>query len=607
MSIARFVRVSALAMMAILIVGGLLAAWRLDRIRMGGAVQVAQQQNAELIADILPPPEYVIEPYLEASLLLFSPEDGAKVHLDKLQALRKSYLERAEFWRASNLDSKLKTLLLEGSHPPAERFWNELEAKFLPAIAAGDRSAALASYARLREQYVAHRAAVDKLVAAASERNDALEREGRWEFALGIGIVIVLALIVAAQALHFYLTMAYRVINPVSVLAKTTDTLAQGGHAEVPFRDRADEIASIAIGLEHFRSSAARRAEADAYHMAEQQQVTDALAKALLAMRDGDLTQLITDDFPASYAILKQNSNDAVGALRDMIQLISESADGIREGSEEIARVTRDLAQRTEGSASSVAQANESLQEIEARLKASMVRADDTVLRADTAKDAVCGGRSTADHAVQAMARVRESARSIDDVIEGLDKIAFQTRVLAMNAAVEAGRAGEAGRGFAVVADLVSALAMRSEEEAKTARDLLTGTQADIGQAAAAVQETDAALLRISDGVEAVHSLLEAMRDDQHAQSAAVTAVAGAMQSLDGATRENAQMVQQTSAATRHLSTELAALADRAAAFRFERRHRSDPVANDRRVALRVNAGAIIDATLPRSPAGPLH
>jgi methyl-accepting chemotaxis protein len=63
------------------------------------------------------------------------------------------------------------------------------------------------------------------------------------------------------------------------------------------------------------------------------------------------------------------------------------------------------------------------------------------------------------------MGRVSDSAKGIDSVIEGLDKIAFQTRVLAMNAAVEPAcrRAGAAA--FAVVADLVSALAMRAEEE----------------------------------------------------------------------------------------------------------------------------------------------
>ncbi|MQH48834.1 chemotaxis protein, partial [Escherichia coli] len=103
----------------------------------------------------------------------------------------------------------------------------------------------------------------------------------------------------------------------------------------------------------------------------------------------------------------------------------------------------------------------------------------------------VGSGRSTAEQATAAMIRVSDSARGIDSVIEGLDKIAFQTRVLAMNAAVEAGRAGEAGRGFAVVADLVSALAMRAEEEARRAREQLTATQTDIVVAVDAVKKVD--------------------------------------------------------------------------------------------------------------------
>jgi methyl-accepting chemotaxis protein len=106
------------------------------------------------------------------------------------------------------------------------------------------------------------------------------------------------------------------------------------------------------------------------------------------------------------------------------------------------------------------------------------------------------------------MTRVAESAKGIDSVIEGLDKIAFQTRVLAMNAAVEAGRAGEAGRGFAVVADLVSALAMRAEEEAGRARDQLTATQTDITAAVQMVEKVDSALVNISGDVGEVHELL---------------------------------------------------------------------------------------------------
>jgi methyl-accepting chemotaxis protein len=181
----------------------------------------------------------------------------------------------------------------------------------------------------------------------------------------------------------------------------------------------------------------------------------------------------------------------------------------------------------------------------------------------------VTDGRTTAEEAVQAMTRVAESAKGIDSVIEGLDKIAFQTRVLAMNAAVEAGRAGEAGRGFAVVADLVSALAMRAEEEAKRARDQLTVTQSEIGQAVEAVTRVDGALQRISEDVVEVHGLLGTMANDNRAQASAITQISAAVGSMDQATQQNAAMVEQTSAAARNLSSEVDMLADQAGRFRI--------------------------------------
>ncbi|HEX8420926.1 MAG TPA: methyl-accepting chemotaxis protein, partial [Sphingomonas sp.] len=152
-------------------------------------------------------------------------------------------------------------------------------------------------------------------------------------------------------------------------------------------------------------------------------------------------------------------------------------------------------------------------------------------------------------------------------VIEGLDKIAFQTRVLAMNAAVEAGRAGDAGRGFAVVADLVSALAMRAEEEAKRARDQLTVTQTDIVTAVEAVQKIDGALAAISGDVTQVHELLATMAADNQAQSAAITQISAAVGTMDQSTQQNAAMVEETSAAARNLVSEVTSLSDKTGLF----------------------------------------
>jgi methyl-accepting chemotaxis protein len=173
------------------------------------------------------------------------------------------------------------------------------------------------------------------------------------------------------------------------------------------------------------------------------------------------------------------------------------------------------------------------------------------------------------------MERVRESATGIDSVIEGLDKIAFQTRVLAMNAAVEAGRAGDAGRGFAVVADLVSSLAMRAEEEAKRARDQLTVTQTDIGAAVQAVRNVDSALADISGDVGEVHTLLGSMATDNQAQSSAISQISVAISAMDQSTQQNAAMVEETSAAARNLTAEVASLAEQAALFKVHKGSRA--------------------------------
>lgn len=128
-------------------------------------------------------------------------------------------------------------------------------------------------------------------------------------------------------------------------------------------------------------------------------------------------------------------------------------------------------------------------------------------------------------------------------------------------------RAGEAGRGFAVVADLVSALAMRAEEEAGRPRDQLTAAQTEIGTAVEAVRRVDGALADISGAVTEVHDLLDTMAADNLAQSSAMTQISVAVSSMDQSTQQNAAMVEQTSAAARNLAGEVTALSKQTALF----------------------------------------
>ncbi|MCX8478122.1 MAG: methyl-accepting chemotaxis protein [Sphingomonas sp.] len=399
------------------------------------------------------------------------------------------------------------------------------------------------------------------------------QNSARQETAIGTATTALVLGGIALMGIAILLAvMLSRIIaRPIAGLTRTMTELAAGKNdVAVPDADRGDELGDMARAVLVFRDAAVAKQAAEVANAraeAEQKMVVETVSAQLSELAGGNLTAEITRDFPGDYAAVKTNFNAAVGELRNLIGTVMETAATIRTGSDEIAQASEDLARRTEANAASLEETSAAVTQMDGRLKATAEAANRTVQRADGTIVTVSNGRATADEAMQAMTRVSDSAKGIDSVIEGLDKIAFQTRVLAMNAAVEAGRAGEAGRGFAVVADLVSALAMRAEEEAGRARDQLTATQTDIVTAVEAVQKVDGALADISNGVGEVHQLLGEMAVDNQAQSTAISQISVAIGTMDHSTQQNAAMVEETSAAARNLTGEVAALSEQASRF----------------------------------------
>lgn len=434
--------------------------------------------------------------------------------------------------------------------------------------AAGERDVALAMVDREgRVSSDAVMAQTEKLIEMSRNRSDIAAKSGEDTAKLSIIISIALSIANLIGIIVIWAFINRSVAQPMADLANVTTTLAQGGKASIPHTNRQDEIGHIAVAVEQFRNISEQRLAEDARAAAELELVTNSLRDNLAALTEGDLSQAITIEYPPAYAVLKTNFNAAIASLRELIGAVTQSAGAIRTGSSEIAQASEDLARRTESNAASLEETSAAITQMDERLRATATAATHTVERANTTMSVITSGRDVAEEAVQAMGRVSESAKGIDSVIEGLDKIAFQTRVLAMNAAVEAGRAGDAGRGFAVVADLVSALAMRSEEEAKRAREQLTATQTDIVTAVEAVQKVDGALENIAQNGAAVNDLLNGIAADNQAQSSTITQINAAIGTMDQTTQQNAAMVEETSAAARNLSSEVTALADRAAMF----------------------------------------
>ncbi len=136
--------------------------YALRELKVGGPLYTEIKLGNDLVADILPPPEYVIEAYLEATLAMREPDQLAG-HSERLIQLRKDYDDRKAFWASSELTGELKSSLVVKSDAEVQKFWNAL-ARLLPALKAGDLKAAELAYGEIKTAYAAHRAVIDSIV-----------------------------------------------------------------------------------------------------------------------------------------------------------------------------------------------------------------------------------------------------------------------------------------------------------------------------------------------------------------------------------------------------------------------------------------------------------
>jgi len=516
-------------MMAGFILFGLLSFRAISKVKVNGAIYASIAQGKDLVADILPPPEYIIESYLVMYQAADEQNpDRLKTLHEKFTQLRKDFEERRDYWQKNLPDGQMKELITRTSAAPAIAFYERAEKDFFPALASRDFAKAKVIMADLKKDYELHRQAVDQLVKIADEESRSHEKLAASTISREMILLIVVLLMTISAAAVFAYLVARNLISQI------------GGEPA--------DIAAVARKV-----------------------------------AEGDLT--VQMDRSGKMSGIYASMAEMVAGLRNLVQSINSNSETIAAASEQLSASADEMSRGVSQQSGRTSQIATSADEMSQTVIDIAQSASGIASEASGTGSLAKGGKGIVDQSVvesEAIAAVVEKSsekiinlsdqsKKIGDILNVIKDIADQTNLLALNAAIEAARAGEQGRGFAVVADEVRKLAERTSTATSEVANIITAIQNEIRSASDSMGETTRKVRkgvelagRAGSALEEIVQSVDSLQDKVRHIASATEEMSTTSESISSDIQDIARVSDETSSNSRQIaqsSTDLARLA----------------------------------------------
>jgi hypothetical protein len=497
----------------------------------------------DLVADVLPPPAYLLESYLEANLAVREPA-RLEEHLDALARLKKDYQARHAFWsdRANwesddGVNEKAYALVAQDSDAEARKFWSAVDDRLIPALRSGDAVGVEAAMTQTADAYAKHRAIVDEIVKAAMADQARLENIAREEIAFfSVAVYAVIAAALLLTALGFFVLFR-RVIRPVAGVTGVMTRLASGDlHAKAEGADRRDEIGDMVRALEVFRGNLVETERMRIQQAEDAARAEEHRRASLREMARGVEAE-------ASSAVMRVSSEAT--AMARLADAMSGSVSNVTEQCQGVAAAAQQAMMSATSVTAATQQFSASIQEVSLQLS--------------NARKITAATVETSERTRAAVTNLAEAVEKITTVANIISEIADQTNLLALNATIEAARAGEAGRGFAVVASEVKSLSSQTARSTEEIRRHVADIQVVMRETTSVVSEIAHQISSVDEGS---------------------TVIAAAMEEQTATIGEIARHVEETARAASFVSDSVAIVLDEAAKTGERARSLSGSVGN---------------------------
>ena len=478
--------------------------------KIGGEAYVQILQGKDLVADVLPPPSYIIESHLVAHELA-NTTDPARIEslIERSGKLRREFDQRKIFWEKALPDGVLRESLIRDAANPAEDYFRIRDSQFIPAVRRGDSATARALLTgELSDRYADHRKAIDRVVSLSADANAANDAVAAAAVQRAFTIQIAMALALGAAICLIGWRIGTKIFVPI---ARILEALEKAAH--------------------------------------------------------GDLTVEVEVNGDDELNRIGAAQNRLLAFLRAKVTAIGASASGLTKQAEELANVSQSLGAAAEETSIQAGNVSNASEQVAGNVKSVSVGTEELGARireiADNTNQAAAVAQQAVDDAKGAnemVLRLRESSTEIGQVLGLITAVAEQTNLLALNASIEAARAGDAGKGFAVVANEVKDLAKETARATEDIRRRIGAIQHDAGSVVSAIETISDIVERISGVQSAVVRAVDAQSETTQEMSRSASEAAGNTENISANISGVAEAAQQTArnaAALQHTAAEL--------------------------------------------------
>ncbi|HKV74420.1 MAG TPA: methyl-accepting chemotaxis protein [Gemmatimonadales bacterium] len=250
---------------------GVIALSTLNELKVNGPVYERIVQGKDLIADILPPPEYILETYLVAHQML-DERDPARLEalITRSESLKHDFDDRHAYWVEHLPDAPVKAVMTVQSYQPALTFFDVLKSQYIPALRRGDQAAARRLLdGSLRDSYDHHRAAIDSVVALSNTINAAEEAQARATIGQRTVVLVGLGGVIVLLVCLFGFWIVRGIVGPLGTTVKVLEAVAAGDLSRTLEAGSRDEVGRLAEALNQTTAGIRTALQAESIDWAE--------------------------------------------------------------------------------------------------------------------------------------------------------------------------------------------------------------------------------------------------------------------------------------------------------------------------------------------------